>query len=190
MRAFLLSSLAVSCLFFTGCNEFSQQSGLVAVVDLDQVALDVGRAEAIKAAVDQREATLNRQLAGAKASYETQLQEAKNKLGEQPTQEQQLQFTKLKQQASKQLTQIAQKAKNNLGQHQAKLRLRFRDEAKAVARQVAKEKGLSIVVTKNESVVLVYDDAADITSEVSQRLQALSNPTPQAPAASLGQSGW
>ena len=190
MRTILLTILVVCPLLILGCNNAGEQSGRVAVVDLDQVAIKVGRVATIKTAVDKREADLNRQLASAKASYEKQLVEAKGKLGEEPSQEQQQQFAQLKLQANKQLKQIAQQAKQHLDQHRAQLRLQFRNEAKAVARQVAKEKGLSIVVTKNDSVVLVYDDAADITSDVVQRLQVLSSPPSRTPTAPLGQSGW
>lgn len=190
MRVFLLTFLIVCPLFTLGCNNSGSDSGSVAVVDLDQVALQVGRVKAIATAVEKREADLNQQLAQAKSSYENQLQEAKQRLGEEPTEDQKQHFAKLKLQANKQLNQVAKQAKQNLQQHQTQLRLKFRNDAKAVARQVAKEKGLSIVVTKNDSVVLVYDDAADITGEVVERLQLLSSPKAKAPTAPLGQAGW
>ena len=47
---------------------------------------------------------------------------------------------------------------------------RFREEVKSVARKVASDKGLSIVVTKNDSVIFAYDSTVDITNEVADQL--------------------
>ena len=190
MRALFVVMLASSVLFPLGCNQSFQQSGNVAVVDLDQVAATLGRTELIKSAIEQRKDELNRKVSGAKTSYENQLRATAAKLGEEPSDEQKQQLVKMQQQANKQLTQYAQQAKGNLQQHRAQLLQQFRDEARTVAQQVAKEKGLSMVVTKNDSFVLAYDDAADITREVAQRMRPTGSTTNRVATPPLGQSGW
>ncbi|MCG8450782.1 MAG: OmpH family outer membrane protein, partial [Pirellulales bacterium] len=140
-------------------------------MDLDRVAAALGSDARILAAVKQREASLNQQLAGAKTSYENQLRETQTQLGDQPTEEQSQQLATLQQQANNQLRKVAEQARGNLEQHRAQLLLDFRNQAKQAVRQVAHEQGLTLVVTKNDAVVLLYDDAVDITSAVTKRMQ-------------------
>jgi Skp family chaperone for outer membrane proteins len=54
----------------------------------------------------------------------------------------------------------------------------FRDEMKPVARRIAAEKGLGVVVTKNETVLFTYDDAVDVTDEVAAELLSRRGSTP------------
>lgn len=180
------SALVLVSLFITGCNQSTEQTGRVAIVDLDSVAAQLGRETAIVKSIKEREASLNQQVAGAKSNYENQLRTTKAKLGEEPTQEQAQQFAKLQQQANQKFKQVTQQAQKNLKQHRAHLLQQFREEAKSVAQQVARERGFSLVVTKNDSIVLAFDETADITSAVAQRMQALSH-TARMPA--LGNSG-
>ena len=165
--------LAISLFVSGGCGRSTEQPSGVAVVDLDQVLVQLGTGAKILAAIKEREANLNQQLASAKATYENQLRATQAKLNAQPTQEKNQQLAILKQQANKQLKQVALQAKGNLEQHRAQLLIQFRDEAKQAARQVAYDQNLSIVITKNDAVVLVYNEAVDITSEVAQRMQSI-----------------
>ena len=173
MRFSILSLLAVSTLVLVGCNQSSSPTSDIAVVDLNEVAKNLGSDIQIIAAVEERKENLNRQLRGAKTNYESQLRSTKNELGKELTAEQTQQLLKLKKQANQQLLQVAQQAKANLDQHRVQLTLEFKKEAKKVVEEVAEEKGLSLVVTKNDSVVLLYDDAVDITSEVTDRMRAV-----------------
>ncbi len=175
MRYLLSTMLVVSTLVITGCNQSADLAGRVAIVDLDSVADQLGREAAIVSAIKQREATLSQQVAGAKSSYEIQLRDTKAQLGTEPTKQQAQQFAQLQQQANLKLKQVAQQAQNNLKQHRAQLLQQFREEAKSVAQQVARERGFSLVVTKNDSIVLAFDGTSDITAAVTQRMQALSH---------------
>ena len=170
--------LLVATLFLTvGCNQAAEQTGSVAVVALDQVAVQLGSDAKILAAVKEHETQLNQQLAATKSSYENQLRTTQAKLGEQPAPEQTQQLLQLKQQANQQLRQVAQQAKSSLEQHRAQLLLQFRNQAQYAARQVAHEQNLSMVVTKNDAVVLVYNEAVDITRDVAERMQSDSAPS-------------
>ena len=79
-------------------------------------------------------------------------------------------------QASANLNQVQQKAKNDLSQHGAQLVQQFRDEVKPIARQVASEKGLSIIVTRNETVVFDFTSAVDITEDVVRKMRERATP--------------
>ena len=59
---------------------------------------------------------------------------------------------------------------------------KFRDQIKPVARRVAQQRGLSVIVTKNDSVIYDFTATADITSAVVDELLAAA-PQPQPTAA-------
>ena len=96
----------------------------------------------------------------------------KSQVGENPSQEQKQQLLERQKQANIQLKQAAQQAKQKHEQFRKNLQLQFHEEAKQAIQQVAHEQGLSLVVKKNDSVVLLYDDTVDITAEVTQTMQA------------------
>lgn len=171
MRHSIHAIAALSCLIFSGCGQFSDSSSQVAVVDLDKAADNLGRNQTFQQSVKAHEQNLNQQLAKAQASYKEQLLAMKSQLGENPTDEQKQQLLERQKQANLQLKQAAQKAKQNLEQYRKNLQVKFHEEAKLAVQQVAHEQGLSLVVKKNDSVVLLYDDAVDITGEVTQQMQ-------------------
>jgi len=62
----------------------------------------------------------------------------------------------------------------------------FRDRIKPAARRVAQERGLSVIVTKNDGFVFDYVSTADITDAVVDELLATA-PATTAPAAPIPQ---
>lgn len=171
-----------------GCGQTANQpaadtatkpnSGGVAIIDLDEVARQLGRDAVIKASLQQAESTLNQQLAVIQASYQNQVIEKRRGLGEQPTPDDETEVQTLEKQLGLQLQQVRQKAQQNLNQHRSQIINGFRDEVKPIATQVATERGLSLVVPKNEFFVFSFDPALDITTDVVAALRAL----PAAPA--------
>ena len=146
--------------------------GTVAILDLDMVAKQLGRDKQMNNSIQQCQVTLNQQLAAIKASYEKQISEKQGEFGDTPTHEQVQHLASVRRQASVNLNQVQQKARNNLSQHGAQLIQRFRDEMKPIAREAAAEKGLSVIVTKNDNVIFDYDAAVDITEAVVQKMLA------------------
>jgi len=151
----------------------ASQAGGVAILDLDEVAKRFGCDKQMGTSLQQREASLNQQLASIKSSYEKQIAERRQEFGATPTEEQEKLLTDIRRQAGASLNKVRQEAKNNLSQHGSLLIQGFREEIKPIARQVAREKGLSIIVTRNDSVIFDYDTTVDITEDVIKRLLAL-----------------
>lgn len=201
--------IAVGCMLlgsFVGCNfgdgdatatSAASRSngtgiGAVAVIDLNTVARRLGFDKQLVAAVQQRETSLNQQLATVKASYEQQIGERQRGFGSTPTPQQAQWLADMQKQAGAGLNHVRQKAKQDLTSHGAQLAQQFRDQVRPIAREVAREKGLSVIVTKNDSILFDYDAAVDITDAVVQRIQtqqpsltpAASEHTAQRPAAS------
>jgi Skp family chaperone for outer membrane proteins len=64
------------------------------------------------------------------------------------------------------LTKVKQQAQQDLQKHRAELVAQFRDEIRPIARRVAQSRGLSVIVTKNDSVLYDFAPSADITEAV------------------------
>ena len=183
MRAWM-GPLAAGCLLAAslgGCNRPEGPSpanrqaqnvlGAVAVIDLDTVAQKLGRDKKMSESIQQHEAALNQQLANIKVSYEKEISDKQSQFGQAPSQEQVQLLSNMSRQASASLNQVQQKAKSDLNQHRVQIVQQFRDEVKPIARQVASEKGLSIIVTRNETVVFDFTSAVDITEDVVRKMQ-------------------
>jgi Skp family chaperone for outer membrane proteins len=119
-------------------------------------------------------------LLAVKQNTVNQLEEVRKGLGEAPTQDEAKNFIRLQQTANLKFNQLKQEADAQLGQHRQRLIDDFRKDAKPIAEKVAKTRGFSTVVTKNDSFVFAYDEGVDITSEV---IQLMSAEAPARPAA-------
>lgn len=170
-------ALGLALLTSVGCGKFGGQgdaaTGGVAVIDLDEVAKKLGRDVEMANSIKQTQDSLNQQLTGVQNSFKQQLEEKRESLSPEPTEEETKQLVGMQQQANTRLNQAVNQAKTALGQHRAKVVRDFRTEAQPVALEVAQEKGLSIVVTKNDSVVFGYVNAVDITGEVVDRMKLM-----------------
>ena len=184
MGSLAVGGLLAACL--AGCNRPEGPAsanrpaqnvlGAVAVIDLDAVAQKLGRDKAMSEAIQQHQAALNQQLANIKVSYEKEISQKQNEFGQSPSQEQVQLLSTMGRQASANLNQVQQKAKNDLSQHGAQLVQQFRDEVKPIARQVASEKGLSIIVTRNDTVVFDFTAPVDITEDVIRKMRERATP--------------
>lgn len=173
-----LTGVLTIAIGLAGCGGKKEQAsespkvvGAVAVLDLDEVARRLGRDLEMTDSIKQRESSLNQQLVTVQASYQEELKGRKDALGEQPSEQATKELAGLAQQANLKLNEARQQAIGILSQHKANLIRRFRDEAQPVAREVAAAKGLSIIITKNDSVVFAYESAVDITDEVVGRMR-------------------
>jgi len=156
--------------------------GAVGVVDLDAVARHLGRDEQISSAIRQRQASLNEQLATVKTSYEEEIAQKQRQFGASPSAEQSQLLANIQRQVGTSLNEIRRRAQKNLAVHRVQLVQDFREEARPFVQQVARERGLSVIVTKNDSVVFDYEAAADITGEVAKRMAARQPSGAAAPA--------
>lgn len=168
----LLSSLNAGCGWFGS----SQPTGGVAVVDLDEVARQVGASDEIAVAIKSREANLNSQLQAMKSNYVQQLKDRKNLYGDNPTDAQNKQLIEITNTVKVTLASAQQKAASHLSSHRGQLILKFREQVSPIAREIAKQRGLSIVVPKNEGWLLAVDESVDITDEVIESLKSSYQP--------------
>ena len=191
MRAHVSLGLAAALAIFAcaGCGRGGDgrqadgaAGGAVAIIDLDEIARRVGSDQQIASAIAQRQSALSKQLVGLAKSYSAQIDEQKKKLtAEEPTN--QVTLATWEQQANANLSQVKQRAEADLRNHRDQLVNQFRDQIKPIARRVAQERGLSVIVTKNDSVVFDYTAGADITDAVVDALlaNAAAKPVAKAP---------
>ncbi len=173
----------VACLFgvtLSGCNRQpgaeKPAAGAVAVIDLDAIAQRLGSDKQIAESITKRQTSLSQQLVDLAKSYNQQIADQKKKLSEAATQNGaengQVTLANWEQQANANLNKVKQQAELDLQKHKAALIAQFRDEIKPAARRVAQARGLSVIVTKNDSVLYDFAPSADITEAVVEDLLA------------------
>ena len=140
--------------------------GRVAVIDLDVVATRLGRDVEILNSIKSRQSTLAEQLQAIKTDYENQIVEKQQEIGGSPTTEESQALVGMRNDALQKLAAVQTQARDNLSQHSSQVISQFREQVKAVARQVASERGLDVVLTRNDSVVFSYEPNVDITEDV------------------------
>jgi len=162
-----------------GCNKNGQdqsvaksdkQVGGVGVVDLVVVAKRLGRDIEINGLVDERVASLNNKLATLRSSLRRLLEEKKEKFGDDPTDEQARELKATEDRMERELLEVKRKSEVDLANYRQQLADQFREQAKPVLREVAAARGLSIVIPKNEGLLLTIDPAVEITDEVAARM--------------------
>ncbi|MFK5924522.1 MAG: OmpH family outer membrane protein [Verrucomicrobiota bacterium] len=165
----LIGALALSCLSSTAA--FAQQGG-VAVVDVDAVAREIGADKEVLGALKQAQDNLNSKLKEAQATMQKQFNDAVAKAGgDKATPQQKQQLAQFNQQLQNQFSQYKGQAQVALNREQAKRVIAFRDQVRPVAMEVAKAKGLSVVLQKSDQI-LGFQESVDITKAVAAKLKA------------------
>ncbi len=174
----VLSGLLV---WFSGCGmkrdeqpevKATKPVGGVGVVDLDVVAKRLGRDIEMNNRVEERMASLNSKLATLQGSLRRLYEEKRDKFGEDATAEQMKELDATKDKMDAQLLDVKRKAGLELNNYRQALVDQFREQAKPVLRDVAAARGLSIVIPKNNALLLSIDPAAEITDEVASKMPA------------------
>lgn len=180
--------LSSACLLFVaGCSKTDGKSaagssssdkslGGVAVVDLDLVAKRLGRDLEMNDEVKGRLTSLNSKLQTLKTSLNRLFDEKKEGFGKEPTEDQQKELLAMQGRMESQLQESKRNAEQDLAAFKQALVNQFREQAKPVLRDVAAARGLSIVVPKNDGLLLTIDPAVDITDAVAEKMLASRSP--------------
>ena len=183
MKSFKVVLASLACMAIAGCDQFNKSNnGPVAVVDLDTVAQKLGKDKQILQMIEQRQGSLNEQLASTQNSLIQQLNQKKSEFGELSEEETQ-QLAQLQSKANTILATTRTQAQSNLTSFQQEVVDRFRAETKTIVMELAAKKGCRVVLSKNDSVVFGFDSTVDLTDEVAATMlaKALRSPSPTAP---------
>ena len=173
----VLSAFAVAA---AGCGTKSAEqptarpAGGVGVVDLDVVARRLGRDIEMNNLIDERVASLNSRLTTLQGSMRRLYEEKRDKFGDEPTEEQLKELQAWQDRTDAQLLESKRKAEVELSNYKQQLIDQFREQAKPVLREVAAARGLSIIIPKNNALLLTIDPAAEITDDVAAKMPAAS----------------
>ena len=175
MRKFgVCLALTGATVWLTGCgylggSSASSSRGGIAVVDLDKIAQETGKAIEMKEALDATEINLKQQLitfqANANADLKSKLDDLADK-GEAATDADKIKVEKFRIDATNQLAKGQNEAGAMLGQFKQNQIAKFRADLKPVLQEVAAKRGLSVVIPKNEGLLLSVDPGVDITDDV------------------------
>lgn len=163
--------LAALSLFAVASATNAQQGG-VAILDIDKVAQTMGVEDDVKNALAEIETNLNAQLRTIQTELQARFDNVRSQVGPQPTQEQAQQLANINGQLTQQLTQSRTQAQSQLNAKQFELVTQFRDEVKPVALKVAESKGLSVVLTPDQSL-FAFADSVDITDAVTAEMKKI-----------------
>jgi Skp family chaperone for outer membrane proteins len=188
--------LAVAAGSVTGCGQMSgspaaSAKGGIAVVDLDKVAAETGRDRQLAQSLELAQNSLNENYSKIFEKAKDELTSKKKGLGEQPSDEQKKELSDWERSATTQLGQLQNQARVKFEQYKQTQIARFRSELKPIAQEIAAKRGLSIVIPKNEGLLLSVDPGVDITDEVVKVLREkhpVVTPAPETPATTQKQN--
>ena len=164
--------LTGAAVWLTGCgmqfggSSASKPQGGLAVVDLDKVAAETGKSIQMKEVFQLQENSVKQQLAQAQFNATSQFETKSKDFGETPTEEQQKELAQFRFNANNALGNLQNQANTKLSQYKQDQIAKFRTEIKPIAQEIALKRGLSVVIPKNDGLLLAVDPGVDITDDV------------------------
>lgn len=155
----------------------------IAVIDVNDVAARVGVLDDINQRVRQKELAAQAQFTALQSQFAREYAAAQQQIGPEPTEQDQVQLYALQQRHMQELNAQWHLLQNEVVDLHNELKQDFLDSVRAVALAVAKNNGMTTVLTTSQ--VFSMDDQADITVDVaelmSKILVASQNPTEEIP---------
>jgi Skp family chaperone for outer membrane proteins len=161
-------------------------NGGVGVVDLDAVAKAIGKDLAMSAEAEQKVAQLNQELAQLQEAMNRHLAGKREELGDDLTDAQKRQLLLAKAKLESTYRDKKAIAERKFARYKQELVGQFREETKPILREVAARRGLSIVIPKNEALLLTVASEVDLTDDVVLEIRKLQPPSNEEPPARLG----
>lgn len=142
-----------------------QPIGTVAIIDLAQVAKELGKADEITKTIQDKQKELEATLKDLRTRLNTEIGDKVKAFGPTPTEEQKKEVVKAQMMAQKRVQDATNAAKRKVTELQNNLMQSFRKEVGPVAMQIAKARGIGVVMIQSPSI-LAFDKATDISNDV------------------------
>lgn len=191
-------ALTGATVWLTGCgmqfgSSTSSSRGGLAVVDLDKVAAETGKKLEMDEAYELQRNSVSQQLLKLQNDTNSVLQAKAKELGEEPTDAAKQEVTKMTLNARNNFAQVQNVAGQKLSEYKQVQIAKFRNEIKTILQESAAKRGLSVVIPKNDGLLLAVDPGVDITDDVikaynAKRPAPTAAPAAQAPAAPAKQA--
>jgi Skp family chaperone for outer membrane proteins len=175
---FVLIVMAIAIIFSSSFS--AEGKGNVAVVDLDLIAAELGRNAAIEAEVSAFITDQNIKLNAFRDQLRGNIEQQTKKLASDSalTEDSEHALASLVQRSDTELNQSIAQAEKSAQLLRQKLVLIFKDEVKPVARSIAKEQGMQIVMIKANGMLDIAPEA-EISKMVVDKMLAMPSKLPK-----------
>lgn len=177
--------LIMGSLLITGCSSGARTGG-VAVIDLERVAEATGRNKSIAGRIQDYVKQQETGLQKLRKELNSKLAAEREKVGKKPASKEQQRLGQLTADYEQQLRQEVNKVSQAADRLKVNLVTDFKNEVTPVARRLAQQKGLSVVMAK-QSAMLYIAPEVDITEGVIDEMQKLVAPRKELPAKEVKQ---
>lgn len=151
----------------------SSANDAIAVIDLNVVAEEIGARQKINDSLRVRETELSNQLSSFQEDLEGKLEAYRSGLSAESSEQDKAKLNEMLLQNRSLVAKQAQAAQAQLAGYHASLNQTLFDQVRPVAFQVARSRGLSIVMTTNQ--VYAASPERDITHQVVEEIQRLNS---------------
>jgi len=159
MKTLLLTILSFAALTIPAMA----QKGGVAVLDIDEVARQLGVEEKVRVDLLNMQNNLNADLQRTQTTMQNQMSGVEKAAGEKPSEEQQKQIVATNQQLNEEINRIKGQAQQTLAQERVRMIHDFRVRLQPTALKAAEALGLEVVLMKVTPPVFAYATSVDIT---------------------------
>jgi len=166
MRLIRIICILASFLTLYACNMKSATTGRVAVLDIQRVAEETGYARQISYQLDELRNNLQTQLTGAQEKLNSQLTDKQQAIGKKPSKDQLAELNQMFAEAKAQLQKAQQQAQGIFQKQRSHLASQLLDSVRPFAKRIANQRGLDVVVLKNDLLVFDFSPDTDITNDV------------------------
>lgn len=139
----------------------------IATIDVNQIARDSGKLAQINMVIDTKGREFDLILEGVRKIHAQELAKLETKHGKEPTEEQLKEVNALKLKQGSEYNRRWQETRLQLTAIKQKLDEQFLSNVHPIAKEIAEEKGLSVVIRKEN--VFCTSDQFDITDRVSEK---------------------
>lgn len=166
-----------------GCEQRPETTaGRVAVVDMERIAAELGKLDALNATRQQNAQAIQVELQGYEKKLNEQIQELAKAAETQPSQENKAKVSIALRQRDMQMNQAMNEARAAMQRIDDQFAASLRKEVTPVASKVAEQHGMTVVLIKDERVLSAGTNC-DITTDVIAEMRKTTPSTPTAPTA-------
>ena len=152
MKTLLLTALSFAAFTLPALA----QKGGVAILDIDEVARQLGVEEKVRVDLLNMQNNLNADLQRTQTTMQDQMTRVEQTAGENPSEEQKKQIFATNQQLNEEFNRIKGQAQQTLAQERIRMINDFRSRLEPIALQAAKAEGLEVVLMKVTPPVFAY----------------------------------
>ncbi|MDA7920563.1 OmpH family outer membrane protein [Verrucomicrobiales bacterium] len=164
MKKLFLATLAT----FAFALITNADSGGVAILDIDEVARQLGVEEKVRVDLLTMQNTLNGELQKTQSNLQNQMAGVEQAAGQNPTEEQRRQILATNQQLNSEFNRLKTQAQQTLANERVRLINEFRIKLEPIALDAARAKNLHVVMMKVTPPVFAYDPSVDITADTAK----------------------